>query len=152
MDAITYRIATREDLPVLLGFEQGIIEFERPFDSNLKNPTTYYNFNTLFDSPDAEIIVACHNQTIIGSGYAKIAKAAHYHKNEVYTYMGFMYINPEYRNQGIIQNIITELKIWSKNRGVLETRLLVYSDNIGAIKAYKKNGFKPHMLEMKQYL
>ncbi|WP_390886645.1 GNAT family N-acetyltransferase [Lacinutrix neustonica] len=69
--------------------------------------------------------------------------------NQRYAYMGFMFIDPEYRGQGVIQNIIETLKNWAKTKHVVEARLLVYHDNLGAIRAYEKSGFKKHTLEIK---
>ncbi|WAC03397.1 hypothetical protein N7U66_07680 [Lacinutrix neustonica] len=68
MSDIIYRSGTREDLPILLQFEQAIISFEREFDKNLKAPCVYYDFEGLFSSPDTKIIVAQHHSKLIGSG------------------------------------------------------------------------------------
>lgn len=149
MESIKYRSATLEDLPTLLDFEQGVIEYERDFDSNLKDNTTYYQLEDLIQSNNVEVIIAHTENKIIASGYAKIVDAKPYHKNPKYAYMGFMYVNPEYRGQGIIQNLIEELKTWAKTKNIFEARLEVYNDNASAIKAYEKNGFKKHMIEMK---
>ena len=152
MNAISYRIATLEDIPTLLGFEQELIAYERPFDSNLKDRCTYYDLNHLITSNKAELIVGSLNNDIITCGYAKIIEAKNYHKNTEYSYMGFMYVKPEYRGQGIIQEIIAKLKNWSISKNILELRLEVYRDNASALKAYENNGFKSHMVEMKMYL
>lgn len=149
MDDIKYRPATLDDLPTLLEFEQGVIDYERTFDSNLKDNTTYYKLKDLIQSNSVELIIAYTKNKIIASGYAKIVDAKPYHKNPKYVYMGFMYVNPEYRGKGIIQNLIEALKTWAKSKNIFEARLEVYNDNASAIKAYEKNGFKKHMIEMK---
>jgi ribosomal protein S18 acetylase RimI-like enzyme len=152
MEDIIYREADINDLDTLLKFEQGIIEYEREFDINLKDNTTYYPLKGMLLNPNITIRVATINGKIIGSGYAKINNAQPYHKNATYAYLGFMYIKPEFRGRGIIQQLIEDLKLWTKSKNIFEVRLEVYSDNIGAIKAYEKNGFKSHMIEMKEYL
>ena len=152
MAIITFREATLEDKPVLLQFEQQLIAYERPFDSILKDNCTYYDLDFLIQSKDAKLIVATVNNIPIASGYAKIVKAKPYHKITEYTYMGFMYVDPKFRGQGVIQNIIEHLKQWSISIGIFETRLEVYSDNTSAIKAYEKKGFKNRMIEMKMDL
>lgn len=151
-DNIAYRAATLEDISILLGFEQELIAYERPFDSNLKDQCTYYDLNSLIKSNEAELIVGVLNNQIIASGYAKIVDAQPYHKNANYSYMGFMYVKPEFRGQGIIQNIIEKLKNWSVSKNILEARLEVYNNNASALKAYQNNGFKSHMIEMKMFL
>jgi len=152
METVTYRTATLQDIPTLLEFEQHLIAYERPFDINLKDPCTYYDLNYLITSKNAELILGIYNNEIISSGYAKIVDAQPYHKNAKYSYMGFMYVKPEFRGKGVIQTLIKKLKSWSKSKAIFETRLEVYNDNTSAIKAYENNGFKRHMIEMKQYL
>lgn len=152
MENIQYRVATVKDLPTLLDFEQGIINFERTYDGNLKYNTTYYDLKEMIDNPNVKLVVAHIGETLIGSGYAKIVDAKPYHKNSQYAYMGFMYLKAEYRGKGIIQNIINELKNWAKSKNIVEARLEVYNDNVNAIKAYHKQGFKNHMIEMKMKL
>lgn len=152
MDDIKYRAATLNDIPTLLNFEQKLIAYERPFDSNLKDSCTYYDLNYLIESNAAQLIVGCVDNEIITSGYAKIVEAQQYHKNPKYAYMGFMYVKPEYRGQGIIQKIIAKLKEWSISKNIFEARLEVYNDNASALKAYENNGFYKHMIEMKLYL
>ncbi|AUC77585.1 GNAT family N-acetyltransferase [Olleya sp. Bg11-27] len=152
MATITFREATLEDKPMLLQFEQQLIAFERPFDRILKDDCSYYDLDFLIQSKDIKLIVAAVDNTLIASGYAKIIKAKPYHKITEYTYMGFMYVDPEYRGQGVIQNIIEHLKQWSISINVFETRLEVYSENTSAIKAYQKKGFRNRMIEMKMDL
>ncbi len=152
MEKVNYREADINDLDILLEFEQGIIEYERRFDNNLKDHTTYYPLKDMLLDPDIAIKVATINDEIIGSGYAKIKDAKPYHKNTKYIYLGFMFLKPNYRGLGIIKQLIEELKVWAKSKEILEIRLEVYSDNEPAIKAYEKSGFKKHMVEMKLYI
>jgi len=49
----------------------------------------------------------------------------------------------------LIQKIIECLKEWAVRQGLNEVRLTVYHDNIPAIKAYEKSGFKSHLNEMR---
>ena len=148
------RKATIEDLPVLLQFEQGIITAERPFDSTLKpDPISYYDLKAFITSTDVQVLVAEIDGEIAGSGYARIKKNPDaYYDFEKYAYLGFMYVLPAYRGMGVNQAIIEELKKWAVEQGLTEIRLEVYNDNIGAIKAYEKAGFKKRMIEMRMRL
>ncbi|WP_426589222.1 N-acetyltransferase family protein [Mucilaginibacter sp. R-33] len=145
------RKATIEDLPVLLQFEQGIITAERPFDSTLKpDPISYYDLKAFITSTDVQVLVAEIDGEIAGSGYARIKKNPDaYYDFEKYAYLGFMYVLPAYRGMGVNQTIIEGLKKWVADQGLAEIRLEVYNDNIGAIKAYEKAGFKKRMIEMR---
>ena len=144
------REATLVDLQVLLEFEQGIIIAERPFDPTLdKDPISYYDLREMILDDNTCVIVAEDNGVLVGSGYAKSKKARHYLDHENYAYLGFMFTHPDYRGLGINALIVDELVNWSKAQGFIEIRLTVYEDNLPAIKAYEKVGFKKHLVEMR---
>ncbi len=150
MDAVTIRTATLDDLEMLLQFEQGIIETERPYDPTLKEGTiNYYDLGALIASPEAEVVVATAGEEVIGSGYALIKSAQAYLKHSSYAYLGFMFVKPKHRGKGVNQKIITALKQWALSKNITEVRLEVYAENTLAKKAYEKAGFTGHMLEMR---
>jgi len=150
MDNIMIRQARPDDLDVLLQFEQGIIETERPFDPTLKEGhINYYDLAAYIDSPDVEVVVAQLVDEVVGSGYALIREAKTFEAHTHYAYLGFMYVKPEHRGKGINQEILKALKQWSDAKGLTEIRLQVYDDNAAAIRAYEKAGFKGHMLVMR---
>lgn len=147
---IEIRSAKASEIDILLGFERGIIETERPFDSSLKQGEIhYYDLLALIASDKAEVIVALVDGEIVGSGYAKILPAEPYQKYEEYAYLGFMYVKPSFRGQGINQKVLNELIDWAKTKNLTEVRLEVYEENLAAKNAYLKFGFKPNLLEMR---
>ena len=146
-----FRTATLDDLPMLLEFEQGIIEFERPFDPTLApDPINYYDLGELVKSNDVEVMVATIGEEVVGSGYAKIKKSKAYVLPEIHAYLGFMFVKPEHRGKGINQGLTEALIDWAKSRNLKEVRLDVYADNPSAIRAYDKVGFKKNMVEMRR--
>lgn len=153
MNSILIRTASEADLEVLLEFEKGIIEAERPFDSTLKTGEIhYYDLGHLIRRADAEVVVAEIGNELVGSGYALIRPAFDYLQHSHYAYLGFMYVKPEYRGRGINRLILDSLKQWASGQGIDEIRLEVYEENIAARKAYEKAGFKGHLLEMRMKL
>ena len=150
MDDITIRKASMNDLIQLLVFEQDLIKTERPFDSTLKpDPINYYDLKSLLTSPLAEVVVAETDNKIIASGYARIDKSKPFLKHSHHAYLGFMYVVPEYRGQGINKRIVDALKDWAASQNITEFSLEVYYDNASAIKAYEKIGFSRYILEMR---
>jgi len=150
MEDIIIRKAISKDLQSLLEFEQGIIKAERPYDPTLDvDPISYYDLSILIDSENAEVLVAEYNGEIIASGYAKIKQALPYLNHQNYSYLGFMYTQPDFRGKGVNKKIIESLKEWSYSKGLKEIRLTVYDGNDGAIRAYEKVGFKKHLIEMR---
>ncbi|UTD15914.1 GNAT family N-acetyltransferase [Tenacibaculum mesophilum] len=150
MTTITTREAKKEDLEVLLGFEQGIIEAERPFDSSLKEgKISYYNLEEMIFADNVHLIVAVSGDEIVGSGYLRIEKSESYRKNEFNGYIGFMYVKPNFRGKRISSLILESLKSWAKSKELKELRLDVYNENLAAIKSYERFGFNKSLINMK---
>ncbi|GAA3553258.1 GNAT family N-acetyltransferase [Snuella lapsa] len=146
----TVRKATLKDLPTLLEFEQGVIEAERPMDPTIKDGNIhYYDIAELITSDQSEVFVVEINNDIVASGYVKIKSDRHYLKHKQQGYLGFMFVPEKHRGQGLNKLIIDALIAWCSNRNIFEIRLDVYNDNIPAIKAYEKAGFKKHMITMR---
>ncbi len=144
------RNATLADLPVLLEFEQEIIKAERPFDPTLDvDPISYYDLKAMIQDKNTCVLVADDGGRLVSSGYAISKRARHYLDHETYAYLGFMFTDSEYRGLGINGLIVDKLLEWSKEQGFKEIRLTVYEDNLPAIKAYEKVGFKKHLVEMR---
>ncbi|SEW52652.1 GNAT family N-acetyltransferase [Chitinophaga arvensicola] len=150
MGTIIIRKATQADLPVLLTFEQGIVAAERPFDATLKEGTIhYYDIAAMIDAAHVEVFVAEADGELIGSGYARIQDAKVYQVFTKYTYLGFMYVTPEWRGKGVNKLILEGLKTWTLQQGITEMRLEVYDENEAAMKAYEKAGFRKNLVEMR---
>jgi RimJ/RimL family protein N-acetyltransferase len=150
MENITIRNAQVSDLEVLLQFEQGIIEAERPYDPTIKpDPVSYYDLREMMLSGEAKIVVAECGGQIVASGFVRIKEARPYLDHDKYAYLGFMYTEPSFRGRGINARIIDTLKDWALTKGLSEIRLTVYEDNLAAIRAYEKYGFKKHLIEMR---
>ncbi|MBG50624.1 MAG: GNAT family N-acetyltransferase [Pseudozobellia sp.] len=150
MNSYKVRTARIEDLETLLNFEQEIVRAERPFDPTIqKGDISYYDIRELILSPDAEVVVVEYNRDVVASGHARIREARHYLDHETYSYLGFMYTDPNHRGQGLNAKIVDALQAWTTKRGIKEIRLTVYNDNEAAVRAYEKKGFKKHIIEMR---
>jgi len=150
MDDLHFRAATLEDIPQLLTFEQGVISAERPYNTNLNpDPINYYGLEQLINSEQVYLAVAEYNGEIVACGYARIEQSKPYVNYRFYSYLGFMYVKPENRGQGINQKVIDELARWSTEQGITIMHLDVYANNSSALQAYKKAGFKENLIDMK---
>ena len=146
----TVRKATLEDVSILLEFEQGVIKAERPFDPTIREgDIAYYDIPDLVTNSNSDVFIVEINNHIVASGYAKIKSDRHYLKHERQGYLGFMFVSNEHRGKQLNKLIINTLLEWCKSRGIFEIRLDVYDDNIPAIRAYEKVGFKKHMINMR---
>jgi RimJ/RimL family protein N-acetyltransferase len=147
---IIIRPAVSSDLPTLLVFEQGVIQAERPFDDTLKpDPISYYDIAAMIDADDVELVVAEVEGRVIGSGYLRIVDSKPYLRHARHGYLGFMFVEPDYRGKGINQLIIKALLDWGCAKDIHEFRLDVYVQNTAAVRAYEKVGFMPNLLDMR---
>lgn len=150
MEHILIRKAELKDLETLQGFEQGIINTERPFDPTLKpGAINYYDIEKMIGAADVELLVAELDSKIIASGYARIENAKPYINHRQYAYLGFMYVVPEQRGKGINKMIINGLSEWARAQQIYELRLDVYQPNVSAIRAYETAGFTKYMVNMR---
>jgi len=147
---ISIRKARKTDLETLLKFEQEIVEYERPMEKNMMvEPFHYYDLSELLQLESAQVLVAEDKDKLVGSGFIHIRKARHYLDHEYHGYLGFMYVDPDYRGQGINQLIIEQLIQWAKDSYIDVLCLTVFSENQSAIKAYEKSGFYQNLIEMR---
>ena len=150
MNDLIIRTAVQADLPILKEFEQGIIATERPFNDSLKSEyICYYDIGALIDSKNSSVLVAEDDGVIVGSGYARIRESKAHLTHDFHVYLGFMYVAPTHRGQGINQLVIQSLISWGKSQGMQDFYLEAYAENNSALKAYEKLGFKASLLEMK---
>ena len=150
MSDLIIRAAIQADLPILREFEQDIIATERPLNDCLKSEyICYYDIGALIDSDRSCVIVAEDNGIIIGSGYARIKESKAHLQHNLHVYLGFMYVVPSYRGLGVNQLVIKALIRWGKIQGMQDFYLEAYADNLPALKAYEKLGFKASLIEMK---
>ncbi len=137
------RTATAADLPQLQIFLQHLVDAERPFDPTLKEGELfYYDISDLMSDKTTEVLVVEFNSQLIGCGYAQIRPTKAFQIHEAYGYIGFMFVDPAYRGQGISNLLLTQLKQWLISHGITEIKLEVYEQNTAAIRAYEKAGFK----------
>jgi ribosomal protein S18 acetylase RimI-like enzyme len=153
MEPITVRKAVEADLATLFQFEQGIITTERPFDPTLKDGhINYYGLEKMLSTANVHVVVAEACNEIVGSGYARIEDSKPYLKHQKHAYLGFMFVRPDYRGKGVNQKVIEALQEWAISQNITELRLDVYHDNLPAIKAYEKIGFKKLLVEMRMQI
>lgn len=150
---INLRVGKMSDLKVLKHLEQQVVEAERPFNSRIRpGQVQYYDLPDLLSSDKAQVWVAVEeaggDETIVACGYAQIRASKGSLQHVQHGYLGFMYTHPEYRGQGLNQQIIKELIHWAHQQGVEDFYLDVYAQNQGAIRAYEKAGFHSSMIEM----
>ncbi|WP_394495006.1 GNAT family N-acetyltransferase [Shewanella sp. ENK2] len=150
MDNITFRTALPADIAILRELEQKVVQAERPYNSSIKAENAiYYDLESLLIDPLSCVLVGEIQNAIIATGYAQIRQSKISLNHAKHCYLGFMFVESEYRGQGINKCLIDKLVHWSKEQGVLDFYLDVYDANDAAIRAYEKVGFTKTLVEMK---
>ncbi len=150
-NSLKIRPATKSDISRLREFEQGVIAAEHPLSMNLKaDPISYYDLESMLIEDNYEILVVFVDDKTVGCGYARLDESRDFFKHPLNVYLGFMYVVPEYRGQGISGRLMEALIAWGKEKGAGEARLDVYSQNESAVRAYEKAGFHGLMLHMRK--
>lgn len=145
-----YRQAVMTDIEQLFALEQKVVEAERPYNADIKNgKPIYYDMVNLISDNDSYLLVAEEGGEIVGTGYTQIQVSKDSLQHNKHAYLGFMYVSPKCRGKGLNQKITDRLISWSKDQGINDHYLEVYSGNSSAIRAYDKMGFKPCLIEMK---
>lgn len=145
-----FRLANIDDLDQLRIFEQEVIHAERPFNSSIKSTDAYYyDIEDLISSDACCLLLVEVNQELVATGYARIRESKPSLSHKTDAYLGFMYVVPDYRGQGVNKKVLNRLIEWSRSQGVSDLYLDVYSANSPAINAYEKAGFSSSMIEMK---
>ncbi len=146
---INFREVAIADLPQLLVLEQNIIESERPYDPDIRDSNvSYYDIDNLISNDNSYLLVVETNGKIIGSGYAQIRQSKSSHVHDVHCYLGFIYLDTEFRGKSLGNRLLDNLKEWGIKRGVRHFQLDVYYENIAAIRAYEKAGFSKVSVKM----
>ncbi len=147
---INIREATVADLATILRFEQGVVKAERPFNSTLKSGTIhYYDMAAMIVSEQSLVLVAECSGALIGTGHATLRTSLDYLQHDRDAYLGLMYVEPDFRGQGVVQDIIETLLAWARSEGVVDFYLDVFAENEPAVRAYEKFGFERNLIEMK---
>lgn len=147
------RAATNDDIAVLRQLEQAVIDAERPLNPTIKrSEAKYYNLEALISDTNTLLIIGEVNNQIIATGYVQLRTSKQQLQHQQHGYLGFMYVAPNKRGQGLNQQIMTYLIDWAKTQQVTDFYLDVYNNNTAAVHAYEKLGFEPCLLEMKLHI
>src|SRR3569623_555738 len=141
---VKIRTATLQDVQALRLLEKELINHERNLISAIKEgeDVKYQDIRKLIeDTENTRLLVMENDGTVIACGFAQLRRNAEYYKEEIFGYIGMMSVSSLHRGKGFGGDIIKELLKWLKTKNITEVKLKVFSNNTGAIKAYRKLGF-----------
>ena len=127
-----------------------LIRDEITYNKNIDPTFVVKNyFENLYMKDNNLLLIAVENNNI--SGYIFVREIKEEGFKNVMLIDG-LYVNEEYRNQGIASKLIEESLKWIKEQGSEAVKIKVMSDNIKAVNLYQKFGFTELSKELINYL
>jgi GNAT superfamily N-acetyltransferase len=136
---IHVRVANMNDLDFLVSFT--LAEANEAEGSEKSSVTVSNGIRvSLENSAIAQYWVLENNEKKLIGSVSVVKEWSDWHAG-YYWWIQSMFIQPEYRGQGLMNLLLNEVKEAAKTGDALELRLYVHKDNIRAIRAYNREGF-----------
>lgn len=136
-----YRKALMKDAKCLDNLLTKLIQDERQYDDNIDENFRVTNFYQYYIQDKTKLLfLAEDNNKIIGYIYGYFDKDAT--TNNKVAYLDALFIDNEYRHQGIANKLINEFKKWARENNCTSMEVNVCSNNIKAKNLYLKNNFQ----------
>jgi ribosomal protein S18 acetylase RimI-like enzyme len=125
--------------------DSGVVEFDEKYTSQLDAlhnalfPNTYYSAGQLIELAEADdkhLLIHLNNGSLVGYIFVQLRPASRG------VYIDFLGVDPQYRRQGIAQDLVAQAVDWAVQKPYVESiTLTVNGDNDAAIKLYHSLGF-----------
>ncbi len=149
------RPATRADLPVLgrLGAHLMQVHYEfdrRRFIEPAGDPAGGYGrfLGTQIDAPDATVLVAERDGTVVGYVYAGIEPFSWTELRDAAGFVHDVVVDADDRRSGVAGALMDAAIAWVREQGVQSVMLWTAAPNDGAQRLFERLGFRRTMIEM----
>lgn len=133
----TLRAATREDVPLILGFIRDLAEYEKLLDQVVANEAMIAA-NLFGERPQAEVVIAEHDGQ--PAGFALFFHNFSTFRGRRGLYLEDLFVRPEYRGFGIGKALLAQLARLAVERGCARFEWAVLDWNAPAIGFYQSLG------------
>jgi GNAT superfamily N-acetyltransferase len=158
---IAIRPATPADLSAIQSLNQAHYDYENAqgfyLDDSFALDWTYSDAGAKFflshlgAVPAATTILAEANGRPIGYIIAKYAPHAYRSQNPI-AELEVMFVEEQYRNQGVGGQLMTAFKAWARQAGAARLRVGAFAGNTDSQRFYRRHGFVDFELIMEQPL
>jgi GNAT superfamily N-acetyltransferase len=140
------RHASQNDLNTLLSMGEKMHLVEKKFEPLLvfSKEEAQDRYKRQLKNPDALFLLAVEGDQALGYLYAHAETVPYLDTNMLECEIEVVFVESEYRGQGIAQMLIDECVLWSKTKNVFRIKSGIFADNISSQAAFTKARFKPH--------
>ena len=131
----------------LIKYHHKLDPYEAPAEDIEKVYLSY--FKKCIHSNKKLLLVAVEGDKIIGYTLGSLTLRSPVFKLREIGYIDDMFIDEEYRKNGIAQKFLDELFLWFKGKDVSNVEVTVHTENDIGKKAWAKYGFKDYSMRMK---
>ena len=141
---MTIRTAIKDGVSTLQNLNDEVFVDNHKYDPDLKmdwaqSETGKKYFTDVVNNPNAVCLIAEDEGKAIG--YIAAAPKEFGYRLSKYLEIENMGVSPKYCSQGIGLKLVKECLKIAKERGFQKAYVNAYSDNLGAVKFYEKDGF-----------
>lgn len=137
------RIASKEDLPLLLKWGKKMYEVEKQYMPLLKYSglEASNKYSKQIADPKFLFLIAELGEMPVGYLYAHIDEVEYLDTNKPQCEIEVIFLNAQARGLGLSQKLIKSASAWAKKKGAFEIKSGIFAQNIISRKAFKKSGF-----------
>lgn len=120
-----------------------LVQSEKEYNNNINENYIVKNwFEKLYNEKNNVLYVAKVENKIVGYIYCKIDSIENGPTIKLEALIDGLYVDKNYRKQGIATELMNNVKEWAKEKGVKYLFLNVLEENKNAMSLYYKNNFK----------
>lgn len=144
------KVETIEEARVCDTLLTKLIQDESKYNK-LINPNFVVNnyFTNIYDNTDNCLLIATNEDSVTGYIFVKRIESE---TSDIVVLIDGLYVEKEYRNQGIASSLIDSALAWCKENSINAVKIKVMTNNENALKLYQKYGFNELSKELINYL
>ncbi|MFH1207273.1 MAG: GNAT family N-acetyltransferase [Patescibacteria group bacterium] len=156
--AITWRKATKADLPIAKEMVRDYIKLER----REYDPTMYVHWAnsrsasrylaSRLKKKDHLFIVALARHRIVGFLIGTVMRRSAVRRQAKSSRLVFLYVRPRYRSKGIGTQLGRVFNQWCRRRGISRMSIKVSAKNRRAVHLYRRMGYKEYEIILEKKL
>lgn len=146
----TYRLATLDDLDVLLRMGERLFRVEKFFEPTLSFSLekARKRYEEQLPNESAFFLIASSGQEDIGYLYAYLERSEHLEYTRPECHLEVVFVELEYRGQGIASQLVNRAIDWARSHNAFRLTSDVFAGNECSLQLLEHKGFHPHNITL----